>query len=70
MERRMTDVNRDLNKKSINKELLDKLRPSLCEAPQFNELPTVDKADTPLKPIVSSIKSSAYNLAKFIASII
>ena len=71
VERRIMDIIKDFKtKKYISKELFHKLKPSLSKAPHFYGLPKVHKAETPLRPIVSAIGSPAYNLAKFVASII
>ncbi|XP_072048674.1 uncharacterized protein [Amphiura filiformis] len=47
-----------------------KLYPTVCDIPKFYGLIKVHKAGAPLRPIVSSIGSVSYELARFVADII
>ena len=58
------------NAKYINKVLFDRLKPSNTKAPRFYGLPKIHKPDMPLRPIVSTIGSPTYSLAKFVTKII
>ncbi|XP_072028106.1 uncharacterized protein [Amphiura filiformis] len=57
-------------KKSIDQNLYDKLRPSACVVPCIYGLPKVHKASVPVRPIVSSIGSVCYSLARFLADLL
>ena len=50
--------------------LYNRLRPSGSLPPRIYGLPKIHKPSTPLRPIVSCIKSPTYQLAKYIASVI
>ena len=54
----------------IDKETYDRLRSSFCSTPQMYGLPKIHKPGIPLRPIVSSIGSATYYLAKELTSII
>ena len=54
----------------INKETYECLRSSFCSTPQMYGLPKIHKPGTPLRPIVSSIGSATYYLAKELTTII
>lgn len=54
----------------IPDKLKDKLLPSYSNPPKMYGLPKVHKKDTPLRPIVSSIGSPTYRLAKELAQIL
>ena len=56
-------------KKAIDQSLYDKLRPSACVVPCIYGLPKVHKNNIPVRPIVSSIGSVRYNLARFISDL-
>ena len=61
-------VNNELKKLfesgEINKTMYDKMRTTFSNAPQLYELPKIHKPDVPLRPIVSTIGSATYYLAK------
>ncbi|XP_072025293.1 uncharacterized protein [Amphiura filiformis] len=57
-------------KKSIDQNLYDKLRPSACVVPCIYGLPKVHKASVPVRPIVSSIGSVCYSLVRFLADLL
>ena len=46
-----------------------KIYPSVCDVPKFYGLIKVHKTGAPLRPIVSSIGSVTYQLARFVANI-
>ena len=54
----------------INKIGYDRLRATYSATPQLYGLPKIHKPEVPLRPIVSSIDSPTYNLAKFLTRII
>ena len=54
----------------INKIGYDRLRATYNATPQLYGLPKIHKPEVPLRPIVSSIDSPTYNLAKFLTRII
>ena len=57
-------------KKAIDQSLYDKLRPSARVVPCIYGLPKVHKNNIPVRPIVSSIGSVCYNLARFISDLL
>ena len=57
-------------KESIDQFLYDKIRPIACIAPCIYGLPKVHKTDIPVRPIVSSVGSVCYNLARFVVDIL
>ena len=71
-------IEKELNKslKAVEqKGLIDRqtrlrLAPSHCQPPKIYGLPKIHKQNRPLRPIVSSINSSTYNLAKMIIKIL
>ena len=54
----------------INKIGYDRLRATYSATPHLYSLPKIHKPEVPLRPIVSSIDSPTYNLAKFLTRII
>ena len=56
--------------KVIDDSLYYKLYPTACAIPAFYGLPKVHKNDWPLRPIVPSIGSVSYEVARFIADIL
>ena len=58
------------DKGSIDQFLYDKLRPVASVVPCIYGLPKVHKANIPVRPIVSSIGSVCYNLARFLADLL
>jgi len=59
-----------VKKHRISKRRFHLLKPSWSYPPRLYGLPKIHKPDIPLRPIVSSIGSQTYKLAKFLASII
>ena len=59
-----------LKEHRIGKRRFDQLKPSWSYPPRLYGLPKIHKPDIPLRPIVSSIGSPTYKLAKFLSSII
>ena len=57
-------------KEEINKTGYDRLRATYSATPQLYGLPKIHKPEVPLRPIVSSIDSPTYNLAKFLTRIV
>ena len=57
-------------KKAIDQSLYEKLRPSACVVPCIYGLPKVHKNNIPVRPIVSSIGSVCYNLARFVSDLL
>ena len=56
--------------REISNSLYNKLRPTGSLPPRIYGLPKIHKPSTPLRPIVSCIKSSTYQLANYVASVI
>ena len=54
----------------IDKTGYDRLRATYSTTPQLYGLPKIHKPEVPLRPIVSSIGSPTYNLAKFLTHIV
>ena len=50
--------------------LVEELRPSACVVPCIYGLPKVHKNSIPVRPIVSSIGSVCYNLARFVSDLL
>ena len=50
--------------------LYNRLRPTGCRPPLLYGLPKIHKLGIPLRPIVSCIGSTSYNLSKFISKLI
>uniref|UniRef100_A0A3B5LXL8 Uncharacterized protein n=1 Tax=Xiphophorus couchianus TaxID=32473 RepID=A0A3B5LXL8_9TELE len=46
------------------------LKPSAARPPRLYGLPKIHKVDTPLRPIVSTISSPTYKLARFLSEIL
>ena len=71
VERRVTSEILKLQKQElIPKALADSLKPTASNIPKFYGLPKIHKSDVPLRPIVSSIGSPTYKLAKYINTLI
>ena len=56
--------------REISNSLYNKLRPTGSLPPRIYGLSKIHKPSTPLRPIVSCIKSPIYQLAKYVASVI
>ena len=68
---RLLKLLKELKEKgSIDQTLYEKLRPSACVVPCIYGLPKVHKNNIPVRPIVSSIGSVCYNLARFVADLL
>ena len=68
---KLLKVLKELKEKgAIDQSLYEKLRPSACVVPCIYGLPKVHKQAIPVRPIVSSIGSVCYNLARFISDIL
>ena len=70
-----TDLQKTLKRISDNGELdplvyKHQLRPSDCKPPYLYDLPKIHKDEVPLRPIVSTIGSPTYALAKHLAKVI
>ena len=50
--------------RNIDKNTYNKVYPTRASAPKFYGLPKIHKEDVPLRPIVSSIGSVTYGVAK------
>lgn len=57
-------------KGELNENLYRQIYPTTESPPKFYGLPKIHKANTPLRPIVSSIDSITYNCAKYLAEIL
>ena len=71
LEKKLNDTLRELwVAGEINKTGYDRLRATYSTTPQLYGLPKIHKPEVPLRPIVSSIGSPTYNLAKFLTHIV
>ena len=71
LEKKLNGLLRELwEKEEINKTGYDRLRATYSATPQLYGLPKIHKPEVPLRPIVSSIDSPTYNLAKFLTRIV
>ena len=71
LEKKLNDMLRELwVAGEINKTGYDRLRATYSTTPQLYGLPKIHKPEVPLRPIVSSIGSPTYNLAKFLTHIV
>ena len=71
MEKKLNDMLRELwVAGEMNKTGYDRLRATYSATPQLYGLPKIHKPEVPLRPIVSSIGSPTYNLAKFLTHIV
>ena len=59
-----------LNSEQLPKQAYDEVRPTGSQRPRMNGLPKTLKVGTPLRPILSMVGSSHYELAKWLASIL
>jgi hypothetical protein len=59
-----------LKKSPIAAEVGQQLRPQDCRPPRLYGLPKFHKPDVPLSPIVSTIGSPAYRLAKYLSGLL
>ncbi|XP_072022412.1 uncharacterized protein [Amphiura filiformis] len=58
------------DKGAIDSRTYWKLYPTVCDVPKFYGLIKIHKAGAPLRPIISSIGSATYELARFVSGII
>ncbi|XP_072033380.1 uncharacterized protein [Amphiura filiformis] len=58
------------DKGAIDSRTYWKLYPTVCDVPKFDGLIKIHKAGAPLRPIISSIGSVTYELARFVSGII
>ena len=71
LEKKVNELLKELwVKEEINKTGYDRLRNTYSATPQLYGLPKIHKPEVPLRPIVSSIDSPTYNLAKFLTRIV
>ena len=70
LEKKLNVMLRELWEEEINKTGYDRLRATYSATPQLYGLPKIHKPEVPLRPIVSSINSPTYNLAKFLTRIV
>ena len=71
LEKKLNDMLRELwVAGEMNKTGYDRLRATYSATPQLYGLPKIHKPEVPLRPIVSSIGSPTYNLAKFLTHIV
>ena len=70
-ERKIMDKLRELKRmREINETTLASIRPTASRTPRLYGLPKIHKPDVPLRPIVSSINSPTYHLAKYVTQVI
>ena len=70
LDKKLNVMLRELWEKEINKTGYDRLRATYSVTPQLYGLPKIHKPEVPLRPIVSSINSPTYNLAKFLTRVV
>ena len=63
-------VDRWFDQKYIDKRTQTKLKMSSCNPPRIYGLPKIHKQNRPLRPVVSTIGSATYNIAKYLSDII
>ena len=66
----MKDVKKMISDSSLDEKLKKKLTPSCETIPRIYGLPKIHKEGVPLRPIVNTIGSATYELAKYVAKIL
>ena len=62
-------VTKAIKESNLDEEIKRKLYPKYCLVPRIQGLPKIHKQGAPLRPIVNTIGSLNYNLAKYLANL-
>ena len=64
------DIKKDLTNSNLDDKIIKHLTPTREITPRIYGLPKIHKEEVPLRPIVNTIGSPTYELAKYLAKIL